>query len=168
MAFYFLFPFTFEYEEIPEKEAYIHILMLWGELNHYQAVLVVKNPPSNAGDKRDSCSIPGSGISSGGGHDNPLQYSCLENLMDRAWRATFHGFSKSQTWLKQLGMQEQITTKITGDLRKLEIKKKIENLIKCLVRIESLTSREKFYLWYSHFCTKIWGLRPQQRKIGIP
>ena len=95
MAFYFLFPFTFEYEEIPEKEAYIHILMLWGELNHYQAVLVVKNPPSNAGDKRDSCSIPGSGISSGGGHDNPLQYSCLENLMDMVEHGGLWGHKES-------------------------------------------------------------------------
>ena len=50
MAFYFLFPFTFEYEEIPEKEAYIHILMLWGELNHYQVVLVVKTLSADAGD----------------------------------------------------------------------------------------------------------------------
>ena len=52
-------------------------------------VLVVKNLPANAGDVRDSGSIPGSGRSPGGGHDNPLQYSCLENPMDRgAWWAT--------------------------------------------------------------------------------
>ena len=42
-------------------------------------VLVVKNPPANAGDVRDAGSIPGSGRSSGGGHGNPPQYSCLEN-----------------------------------------------------------------------------------------
>ena len=42
-------------------------------------VLVVKNPPANAGDIRDVGSIPGSGRISGGGHGNPLQYSCLEN-----------------------------------------------------------------------------------------
>ena len=41
--------------------------------------LVVKNPPANAGDVRDAGSIPGSGRSSGGGHGNPPQYSCLEN-----------------------------------------------------------------------------------------
>ena len=46
-------------------------------------VLVVKNPPASSGDIRDACSIPGSGISPGGGHDRPLQYSCLENLMNR-------------------------------------------------------------------------------------
>ena len=41
--------------------------------------LVVKNPPTNAGDIRDTSSIPGSGRSPVGGHGNPLQYSCLEN-----------------------------------------------------------------------------------------
>ena len=44
--------------------------------------------------------IPGSGRSPGGGHGTPLQYSCLENPMDRgAWRGTVHGVAKSQTWL---------------------------------------------------------------------
>ena len=46
-------------------------------------VLVVKNLPANAGDIRDSGSVPGLGRSSGGGNGNPLQYSCLENPMDR-------------------------------------------------------------------------------------
>ena len=51
-----------------------------------QGVLLVKNPSANAGDVRDAVSIPGSGRSPGGGHGNPLQYSCLENPMDRgAW-----------------------------------------------------------------------------------
>ena len=51
-------------------------------------MLVVKNTPANAGDIRDMGSIPGSGRSPGGGHGNSLQYSCLENPMDRgAWRA---------------------------------------------------------------------------------
>ena len=45
--------------------------------------LVVKSPPANAGDKRDLASVLGSGRSPGGGHRNPLQYSCLENSMDR-------------------------------------------------------------------------------------
>ena len=45
--------------------------------------LMVKNLPANAVDIRDEASIPGSGRSSGGGNDNPLQYSCLENSMDR-------------------------------------------------------------------------------------
>ena len=54
-----------------------------------QMVLVVKNLPANAGDVRDVGSIPGLGRFPGGGHDNPLQNSCLENPMDRgAWWAT--------------------------------------------------------------------------------
>ena len=57
-----------------------------------------KNPPANAGDIRDVGSIPGSGRSPGGGHCNPLQYSCLENLMDRgAWRATVHRDAEPDT-----------------------------------------------------------------------
>ena len=45
-----------------------------------QVVLVVKNLPANAGDRRDASATPGSGRSPGAGHENPLQYSCLENL----------------------------------------------------------------------------------------
>ena len=61
-------------------------------------VLVVNNPPANAGDLRDVGSIPGSGRSPGRGHDNPLQYSYLENLMDRgAWWATIHRVTESDT-----------------------------------------------------------------------
>ena len=48
-----------------------------------QVALVVKNAPANAGDSRDACSIPGLGRSPGIGNGNPLQYSCLENSMDR-------------------------------------------------------------------------------------
>ena len=59
---------------------------------------MVKNLPVNAGDVSDVGSIPGSGRSPGGGHGNPLQYSSLENPMDRgAWRATVHRVTKSQT-----------------------------------------------------------------------
>ena len=57
-----------------------------------QVALVVKCPPANAGDVRDTVSIPASGRSPGGGHGNPLQYSCLENPMDRvAWQAKSMG-----------------------------------------------------------------------------
>ena len=63
-----------------------------------QVALVVKNPPANAGDIRDMSLISGSGRSSGGGHGNTLQYSCLDNPMDRgAWWATVHRVAKSQT-----------------------------------------------------------------------
>ena len=76
-------------------------------------VLVVKNPPANAGDIRDTGSVPGSGRSPGGGHGNPLQCSCLESPMDRAawslqsmglqgvgldWAATTFTFSLGAYW----------------------------------------------------------------------
>ena len=65
--------------------------------------LVVKNPPANAGDIRDTGSIPGLGRSPGGGDGNPLQYSCLENPMDRDWWAIVSRVTESQTGLKHLG-----------------------------------------------------------------
>ena len=62
-----------------------------------------KESAYNAG---DAGSIPGSGRSPGGRHDNPFQYSCLENPMDRgAWQATVHGVTKSQTLLWRLSTQ---------------------------------------------------------------
>ena len=68
-----------------------------------QVALVVKNLLANAADLRDMGSIPGSERSPRGGHSNLLQYSCLENSMDRgAWQATVHRVAKSQTRLKQL------------------------------------------------------------------
>ena len=70
--------------------------------------LVVKNLPASAEDIRDVGSIPGSGRSPGGGHGNSLQYSCLENLVDRrAWWATDHGVTKSWTQLKRLSTQHR-------------------------------------------------------------
>ena len=58
---------------------------------------VVKNSPANAGKAGDMASIPGSGRSPGEGKGYPLQYSCLENSMDRgAWWAIVHGVAKSQ------------------------------------------------------------------------
>ena len=57
---------------------------------------MVKNLPANAGDIKDADSITGSGRSPGGGHNNPFQYSCMENPMDRGdWRTTVHKVSKS-------------------------------------------------------------------------
>ena len=58
---------------------------------------MIKNLPANAG---DTGSIPGLGRCPGEGHGNPLQYSCLEDSMDRgAWQATVHGVTESQTQL---------------------------------------------------------------------
>ena len=62
-----------------------------------------KESTCNVGAAGDLGSIPRSGRSPGGGHGDPLQYSCLENSMDwEAWWAIVHGVAKSQTWLKQL------------------------------------------------------------------
>ena len=67
---------------------------------------MVKNSPANVGDTGDMDSIPGLGRPSGGGHGYPLQYSCLENSMDRgAWRAMVHRVSK--------GLKESGTTEAT-------------------------------------------------------
>ena len=66
---------------------------------------MINNPPANAGDIRDAGSTPGSGRSSAGGNGNPLQYSGLENPMDRgAWWATLDGVAKSRTRLKRLSI----------------------------------------------------------------
>ena len=75
-----------------------------------QMAPVVKNSSANAGVIRGSGLIPGSGRSPGRGHGNPLQYSCLENPMDRgAWRATVHhGVTKSQTRLSTHAMTNYI------------------------------------------------------------
>ena len=63
-----------------------------------QVALVVKNPLASAGDVRDMGLIPGLGRSPGGGYGDLLQYSCLENPMNRgAWQATVHRVAKSWT-----------------------------------------------------------------------
>ena len=91
----------------------VTLLLLWESFKYSivssQMALVVKNVPVNAGDVRDTGSIPGSGWSSGEGHGNPLQYSCLENPVDRgAWWATVHRFRKSRTRLKRLHRHTRI------------------------------------------------------------
>ena len=78
-----------------------------------QVVLVVKNPPANAGDIREVSSIPGSGRSLGEGYGNPLQYPCLESPMDRGvWQAIVQRVTESQTLLKRLGMSTHISTEV--------------------------------------------------------
>ena len=82
-----------------------------------QMALVVKNLPAKAGDLRNLGSIPGLGRSSSGGHGNPLQYSCLENPMDReAWWATVHGVTKSQTRLSHEAHTHTHTSRICKEL----------------------------------------------------
>ena len=72
-------------------ELYELLILCIKQVRASQVVLVVKNLPANAGDVRDVGLIPGLGRSLGEGHGSPLQYSCLENPMDRgAWRATVY------------------------------------------------------------------------------
>ena len=76
---------------------------------------VVKNPSTNVG---DAGSIPGSGRSSGGGHGNPLQYSCLKNPTDRgAYWVIVHRIAKSQTRLKRLSIRPQEMNAVGSCLR---------------------------------------------------
>ena len=79
-----------------------------------QVALVIKNPPAKAGDIRDVGSIPESGRFPGGGNDNPLQYSCLGDSMDRgAWQPTVHSVTKSHTRLKRLSMYACMVTQLS-------------------------------------------------------
>ena len=72
-----------------------------------QVALVLTNPLATAGEVRDMGLIPGSGRSPGEGHGNPLQYSCLENPMDRgAWQAAVHGVAQNRTQLKRLSTHQ--------------------------------------------------------------
>ena len=80
-----------------------HFAISYGVIWASQVALVVKNTTANVGDKRDAGWIPGSGRFPGGGHDNPLQCSCLEKPMDRGvWQATVHRVTKSQARLSNL------------------------------------------------------------------
>ena len=90
----------------------------WEYLHHgaFQVALVVKNPPVNAGDIKDVGLIPGLGRFRGGGHSNPLQYSCLENSSDwGAWWAIVHRIAQSRTllkWLSTYGHWQGLTIRV--------------------------------------------------------
>ena len=86
-----------------------------------QVALVLKNTPANAEELRDAGSIPGSERSPGVGNGNPLQYSCLQNPMDRgAWQDTVHGVAQSRIPLKPLSTHSTRVVKnppfSTGDV----------------------------------------------------
>ena len=102
------------------KHNHTYLCIAYGHFWTISVVLVVKNPPANAGDARNVDSIPGLERSSGEGNGNPLQYSCLENSMDRgAWQATVHRVPKSRTRLKWLHIHTQwcwmVATESFGD-----------------------------------------------------
>ena len=91
-----------------KPEQWVQLKVALAELRNFwlrpsKVALVVKNLPANAGDTRDVGSISGSGKSPGEGNGNPLQYSCLENPMDRgAWWATVHKVARESDSLKWL------------------------------------------------------------------
>ena len=84
---------------------------------------MVKNPPANAGDAGDVGLIPGSGRCPGGGHGNPLLYSCLENSMDRGtlW-ATVHRVVKSWIRLKRLSIAQVKSMESMKSMEKIPFK----------------------------------------------
>ena len=112
-----------------------------------QAVLVVKSLPASAGDIRDTGSIPGLGRAPGGMHGNPLQYSCLENPMNReAWWATVHRVAKSWARLKQLGTQACIIRWIRTYVKKAMERVKMKNCLNFLRLRKTINSRKIYIL----------------------
>ena len=87
----------------PRSQCQTYYRCIYAFTGASQVALEVKNPAASAGDIGESDLIPGSRMSSGEGNGNSLQYSCLENPMDRgAWWATVHRVTQSQTQLKLL------------------------------------------------------------------
>ena len=100
---------------------------------------MVKSLPANAGDARDTGSIPGSEKYPGEGNDNPLQYPCLGNSMDRgAWQATVHRVTKSQTQLKQLSTHARTQNKLD---KKQIFHDIISNLVSYLIYFEFICTK---------------------------
>ena len=96
------------------KPGFLHCRQILYLLSH-KGIPVVKNLHPNAEDIRNVGLIPGLGRSPGGGHDNPLQYSSLENSMDRgAWRTMVQRVAQSQTQLKQPSMHTLRTRSSTS------------------------------------------------------
>ena len=92
-------------------------VLMYSQIMGFPGGAVAKSLPASArdsGNTRDASSIPGSGRSSGEGNGYPLQYSCLDNSMEReAWQATDHGVTKSQTWLSARAHTHTHTHRLT-------------------------------------------------------
>ena len=90
-------------------------MITWSNTQGFPGVSVGKDLPANAGDLRYVGSVPGLGRSPGGGHGTPLQYSCLDNPIDRgASRTMVHRVTKSQTGLKLLGIHARVLAGFVG------------------------------------------------------
>ena len=129
-------------------------------------------------DLGDVSSIPGSGRSPGGGNGNPLQCSCVGNLMDRgAWWATVHGVAKSWTWLRDWvhKFEDMISEHLIGsELRHLDCPFKLSALkSKCLLQDTALKEHKgllglpRCCQWW-RFCLQCRrpGFNPWARKIS--
>ena len=100
---------------------------------------MVKNPPASAGDIRDAGSILGEFSSPGEEHDDPLQYSCPDNPMDRgAGQAMVHRVTNSQTRLKRLSTHTRIDIQIGVSSRQLSLESRGFPGCKHILRIISI------------------------------
>ena len=117
-----------------EKASRLWCILIYGAM--------VKSPPANTGDTRDTGSITGSGRFPGVQNGNPRQYSCLENSMDReAWLATAHGVAKRHKWVN-----EQAIYGLTDILKEPESFPNLMKMINPLIQ-------------------KAWAADPQAQKI---
>ena len=99
-----------------ESISFFPIIFLSMLRRGFPGVSVVKNLPTDARDARHTVLIPESGRSPGEGNDNPLQYSCLENFMDKgAWWATVHGVTKIWARLSDLTFTFHFSLSCTGE-----------------------------------------------------
>ena len=117
---------------------------------------MLKNPPANIEDTRDLGSVPGLGRYPGVGNGSPLQYSCLENPLDRgAWLTTLHGVTKSWARLKQLSTHTLAPECFTWEV-----------IVPCMciyTQLESVAmASEHFQTFFTH-CRQILGQTPWQR-----
>ena len=153
----FWFSFHFDFPHTP------FFTGIGKEIRASQVALVAKNSPPKAGDIKDTGLIPGLRRSPGGEHGNPLQYSSLENPMDRGtWWPMVHSVTKSWTWLKRLSMHTHTheTSAREGQASDCEPK-----IILCGVGIETKTQfRQKMQpsLSMKRHISRLWSNPPKR------
>ena len=122
----------------------------------------MKNQPANAGDIRDAGSIPGSGISPGGGRGSPLQCSYLENPTDRgAWRAIVHGVAQSGARLKRCSHKPRILAVTTHCGRTVSVAFKSTSLWSFIMGTNTVWNQEAS-------CYGQLGLSPRAHPRSVP
>ena len=129
-----------------------------------QVVLVVKNSPPNSGNIRDLGSTPELGWSPGGGHGNPLQYSCWGKFTDRGtWQATVHRTAKSQIWWKQLSI---CTHGLTANLLEYKSRFMLFQLYSIL-RICYLQDLVSYFSYVTYFTGSLPGSKALKRQASV-